>query len=249
MTRLAVLSDIHGNCVALDAVLADLEDQAIDGTICLGDAIQGGPQPAQVAQRLRELDCPVVMGNSDAWLLSGIETDAERISPERRAKLNTVREWSLTQLSSDDREFIATFEPTVLLPLEAGRSLLAYHGSPDSFDEIILPDMPEKEFRRILGAHAANILAGGHVHLQFLRRIADSFHFNPGSVGVAYSHEQPDDRFRLDPWAEYAILTVDGARLGLEFRRIPFDVDELVRVTRGSGRPFADQTAEEYGRT
>jgi len=248
MARLAVLSDIHGNCVALDAVLADLDGQAIDGTICLGDAIQGGPQPAEVVQRLRELNCPVVMGNSDAWLLSGIETDAEHILPERRIKLNAVREWSLTRLSGDDREFIAAFEPTVLLPLEAGRSLLAYHGSPASFDEIILPDMPEEEFRRILGEHAANILAGGHVHLQFLRRIGDNFHFNPGSVGVAYSHEQPEDHFRLDPWAEYAVLTVDGPRLGLEFRRIPFDVDELVRVTRLSGRPFADQTADEYGR-
>jgi predicted phosphodiesterase len=248
VARLAVLSDIHGNCVALDAVLADMQNGGIDGTICLGDAIQGGPQPAQVVQRLREMRCPVVMGNSDAWLLSGIETDAERISPERRVKLNKVREWSLTQLNGDDREFIGAFEPTILLPLEAGRSLLAFHGSPASFDEIILPDMPEAEFRRILGGHGADILAGGHVHLQYVRRIGQGFHFNPGSVGVAYDHEQPEDGFRLDPWAEYAILTVDGPRLGLEFRRIPFDVDELVRVARASGRPYADQTAGEYGR-
>jgi predicted phosphodiesterase len=247
MTRLAVLSDIHGNCVALDAVLADLESQAIDGTICLGDSIQGGSQPAEVVQRLRELECPMVMGNSDAWLLTGIETDAERISAERRVVLNAVREWSLARLSSDDREFIAAFEPTILLPLEAGRSLLAYHGSPASFDEIILPEMPEAEFQRILGEHAGNILAGGHVHLQFLRRIGDSFHFNPGSVGVAYSHEQPEDHFRLDPWAEYAILSVDGPRLGLDFRRVPFDAAEFVRITRLSGRPFADQIAREYG--
>ena len=68
--RLAVISDIHGNCFALDAVLADLRAdlEPVDATVCLGDAIQGGPQPAETVARLRELGCPVVMGNADAWL-------------------------------------------------------------------------------------------------------------------------------------------------------------------------------------
>ena len=248
MNRLAVISDIHGNCVALDAVLLDMKRESIERAVCLGDAIQGGPQPALVVQRVKDLDCPVVMGNSDAWLLSGVETDRERLSDERRKKLDIIREWSLSKLSEEDKAFISAFQPTFTLPLDNDRSLFCFHGSPASFDELIFPDTPEEEFKRILGAYASHILAGGHVHLQFMRRIGDSFHFNPGSVGVAFNRVQPEDSFKLDPWAEYAVLTLDSTRLALEFRRIPFDVDELIRVSRAEGRPFTDETAREYDR-
>jgi len=78
--KLIIISDVHGNCVALDAVLADIQHESGDKIVCLGDAIQGGPQPAEVVQRLRELGCPAVMGNADAWLLDGEETGAEETS-------------------------------------------------------------------------------------------------------------------------------------------------------------------------
>src|SRR5262245_56867456 len=113
----AIISDIHGNCIALEAVLADLSRDKIDHLVCLGDAIQGGPQPVEVVARLRALACPVVMGNADAWLLTGEETGSEPITPERLAKLNEVRVWSLAQLSDEDRAFIADFQPTVTIPL------------------------------------------------------------------------------------------------------------------------------------
>lgn len=96
--RLAVFSDIHGNCLALDAVLADLRQHPPDAYLCLGDAIQGGPQPAETVTRLRELACPVVMGNADAYLLSGTAADAEPIDPERAARLDAVRAWSVDGL-------------------------------------------------------------------------------------------------------------------------------------------------------
>src|SRR5262245_35647099 len=205
--RIAVISDMHGNCVALDAVLADLERDPADQVVCLGDAIQGGPQPAEVVARLRELACPVVMGNADAWLLTGEETGNEPISAERLAKLNEVRVWSLAQLSVEDRAFIAGFQATVSIPLNPSRNLLCFHGSPDSFDEIILPETPEEKFQEVLGAYIPHILTGGHTHLQQLRRLgaSESFFFNPGSVGLAYSHNQPEGQFRTDPWAEYAV--------------------------------------------
>src|SRR5512147_2271681 len=103
--RFAVISDIHGNCVAFDAVLADIPLQSVDAIVCLGDAIQGGPQPADVVARLREIACPVVMGNADAWLLSGVLTGQENVTPDRQAKMETVRAWSLAQLSAEDRAF------------------------------------------------------------------------------------------------------------------------------------------------
>lgn len=248
MARIAVFSDIHGNALALEAVLKDLEHDHFDHMVCLGDAIQGGPQPAQVVQRLRELECPVVMGNADAWLLSGQETGDEDISPQRRVKLDAVREWSLAQLSPEDRDFIAGFQPVVELPLDEGRSLLCFHGSPASFDDFILPSTPEEEFQRLLSPHLPRLLCGGHTHLQQLRRlgVSESFFFNPGSVGLAYSHQQTEEGFRADAWAEYAVLTSEGARAGLEFRRVPFDAAQLVEVYLHSGRPFAEDAAAQY---
>jgi putative phosphoesterase len=246
--RIAVISDIHGNCIALDAALADLEQHPADHLVCLGDAIQGGPQPAQVVSRLRELGCPVVMGNADAWLLSGVETGNEPASEERRRMLDAVREWSLAQLSRDDRAFIQGFRPTVEMALEAGRRLLCFHGSPASFDDVMLPDTPQEQLFKFLGEYHADALCGGHTHVQYMRRLgADGrFFFNPGSIGFAYSHHQPEDSFRADPWAEYAVLTSEGDKLALQFRRVPYDVEPLIDAYRTSGRPYADEAIAQY---
>ena len=62
--HLAIISDIHGNCFAFDQVLKDIRQQGIEHLVCLGDALQGGAQPAETLARLRELNCPVVMGNA-----------------------------------------------------------------------------------------------------------------------------------------------------------------------------------------
>ncbi len=241
--RIAVISDIHGNAVALDAVLSDLQQDPADSVICLGDAIQGGPQPAEVVARLRDLACPVVMGNADAWLLSGVETGSEGVSAEQEA----VRQWSLSRLSDADRQFIASFTPTVAMQLPGGKTLLAFHGSPVSFDDILLPETPPEEFARIYGPFAPAILTGGHTHVQQIRRLRETFYFNPGSVGVAYAHHQPQDDFRLDPWAEYAVLDVSMERMALSLRRVPFSVASLIQATESSGRPFVDSIKREYG--
>ena len=246
--RVAIISDMHGNDLAFEAVEADIQNQKIDQIVCLGDAIQGGPQPAEVVRRLRRLNCPVVMGNADAWLISGEETADEGIPPERLKKMGEVRNWSLTQLTEEDRAFISSFQPTVTLPLQDDLNLLCFHGSPVSFDDVILPAVPEDEFQKFLGAYAGQILTGGHTHAQQIRRIGKHFFFNPGSVGFAYSHNQPDDDFHADPWAEYAILTAENGQTSLEFRRVPFDAQELIRIYLESRRPFAEEAIAQYQR-
>lgn len=248
--RLIVLSDVHGNCFALETVLDDLKKTSYDHIVCNGDMIQSGPQPHETVQLLREMKCSIVMGNSDAWLMTGVETDAHLISEERRKKLDIVRAWSLSTLDEEDRAFINAFQPTVTVDLGHGRNLLAFHGSPTSFDQFILPSTTEDEFQEILKPYANNILTGGHMHLQYTRRLRDSqnFFFNPGSVGVAYNHEQSNPSGLLDPWAEYAILTVDGMQVSLEFRRIPLDMNKLAEIYRQSDRPFADAAMDQYTR-
>src|SRR3954464_8609074 len=126
--RTALISDVHANAVALDAVLSDLERDPVDQVVCLGDMIQGGSQPAEVVHRLRELACPVVLGNADAFLL---DPDEEPKTVRQLA----VREWTLAQIADDGAAFIQTFRPTLDVPLGQGRTLLAFHGSPASYDD------------------------------------------------------------------------------------------------------------------
>ncbi|MFL5735246.1 MAG: metallophosphoesterase family protein [Chloroflexia bacterium] len=242
--KIAVISDIHGNCMALEAVLTDLEQHPADTLVCLGDAIQGGAQPAQTVAALRRLACPVVMGNADAWLLTGENTSpTEAITEQQLA----VREWTLHQLSDADKQFIQSFRPTIEIELEGGRTLLCFHGSPHSFDDLIFPETPEDDFQRLLdGSDPSFLFTGGHTHLQQVRRLGDSFFFNPGSVGVAFNRHQPEENLRLDPWAEYAALISQGDRLALEFRRVPYDPAQLIRTTLSSGRPYADLSAAQY---
>ena len=246
--RLAVISDIHGECLALDQVLQDIRRQGIEQIVCLGDALQGGSQPAQTLARLRELNCPVVMGNADAWLLTGQHTSAgEEPSRQQRA----VRAWSLAHLSESDVASVQQFSSTIEIPLEAGKTLLCFHGSSRSFDEIILPQTPDEVVRQFLGGYEATLFTGGHTHTQQMRRLGNSWYVNPGSVSLAYNWELSDlahGRMRIDPWADYAIVTSEGACLGITFRHVPFDVGELARIVRASGRPYAEEAIAIYRR-
>jgi predicted phosphodiesterase len=240
--RVAVIADVHGNCAALDAVLADLEAHPAEQIVCLGDMIQGGPQPAETVAWLRDLGAPIVMGNADAYLLTGDESGPEAITD----RLRETRQWSLSHLSAEDIAFITSFQPTVEIALESGRRLLAFHGSPASYDDVILPGTPDADVERFLGAHAPAIMTGGHTHLQQIRRVGEGLFFNPGSVGFAFRHGQPEASFRADPWAEYAVLTSEGDRISLEFRRVPFDTAIFVRAVHEGAMPDADAVASRY---
>jgi predicted phosphodiesterase len=183
------------------------------------------------------------MGNADAWLLTGQETsDHEQVSESQLA----TRIWSLAQLSEEDKAWITSFAPTVEITLEVGKKLLCFHGSPHSFDDILLPDTPEEEFRRMLGGFDASLLCGGHTHTQQWRRLDAAWYFNPGSVGLAYNWRLPDEQFRVDPWADYAIVTSEGERIGVEFRHVPIDVDPLIDVIRASGKPDIERSIGFY---
>jgi hypothetical protein len=107
--------------------------------VCLGDAIQGGSQPAESVSRLRDLRVPTVMGNSDAWLLTGeISSVGEPVSSVQLE----VRAWSLSKLKEADLDFIRQFKNVIKLPL-GDESLVCFHGSPASFDDLIWPSTPE----------------------------------------------------------------------------------------------------------
>jgi len=242
--RVAVLSDIHANCFAFDAALADLRQQSFDQIVCLGDAIQGGAQPKETVERLRKLGCPIVMGNADAWLLDEENDRDESASPQQREG----REWTLSKLSAEDLELLRSFQPTLEIRLEAGQRLLCFHGSPRSYHDLLLPDTPETEWQRLLGSFTPAVMAGGHSHTQQVRRIGEGLFFNPGSIGVAYNYYLPENQFHTDPWAEYAILTCHEQRMSLSFHRVPYNVKELIEIIEASGRPYANALIADYER-
>ncbi len=241
--KIAIISDMHGNCFSLEHVLDDIQRQGVDQLVCLGDTVQGGAQPAQTLARLRELRCPIVMGNADAWLLSGQETSpAETTSEQQQA----VRAWSLAQLSESDQDVIRQFQPTVAISLGEDCQLLCFHGSPHSFDDIILPDTSDETVSQFMRGFNATFLSGGHTHTQQLRRVGQNWYLNPGSVSLPYNWERSKEGMKVDPWADYALLTHDSTGTGVTFRHVPLDIDELIRIMRASGRPYVEEAIALY---
>jgi putative phosphoesterase len=240
--RTALVSDVHGNAVALDAVLADLDRESVDQVVALGDMAQGGPQPAEVVDRVEALGWPVVLGNADDFLL-----DPAAGAEEANASQLEARAWSVERLEAKRLETIRGYAPTQEAELGNGHTLLAFHGSPGSYDDFLFPATPDRVFRALLGDARASVFAGGHIHLQFLRRVGDAVFVNPGSVGLSYDHEQAGDELRADPWAAYAMIETDDAG-GLEvaFRRVPLDRDAILAAVLASGLPHAEEIAARW---
>jgi len=234
--RVALLSDVHGNGVAFRAMLADVAEQEVDGVVCLGDHAQGGPEPGECLDLLRELGCPAVYGNSDHFLLT-LDFGEEEVT---QAQIENAR-WAQSRLSDDQLAFQRSFTPTAELELGEGRTLLAFHATPRSREELVGPWMEEAEFRAPFEGLGATIYAGGHSHQQWARRLGNAYYVNPGSVGLPVDHLQSGPT-RAETQAEYAILTVDGG-FSVEFRRVPFDPDEVIRSVEESGMPHPEDAA------
>lgn len=246
--RIGIFSDMHGNAVAFEAVLAELRAEGIERFVCLGDVVAAGPQPREVAQRLRALSCPVVMGNTDAYALEASQAGANVAGNENETirRLLEMNRWTAEQLSDDERAFMAGFAPTITLALANGGSLLCYHGSPRSYEEGIVPTTPPEELDILLGEGTAMVLAGGHTHQQMLRRHRERLILNPGSVGLPVESVPFGFDGRKPPWAEYAILRAGDSGLSVDLRRVPFDVAALLAAARQSGMPHAEWYAKNW---
>jgi predicted phosphodiesterase len=239
--RLALISDQHGNDAAFGVALEDVERLGVDEVVCLGDVVQGGTEPAQTLDRLARVDCETVLGNSDAFLL---EVPADSPEPITERQLQ-VREWTLSQLDASHVEQIRSFAPVVRRELD-GVSLLLFHGSPRSYDDVLLPGLGGEALGPFLD-HDAALLAGGHTHLQWTRRIGDALYVNPGSVGISYDRHA--DPLVLRPLAEWALISVSDGSVAVEFRQVPYAVEDVREAARRSGRPYADQWASQWTAT
>jgi hypothetical protein len=188
-----------------------------------------------------------VLGNADAFLLDPEQGEEDAAGTEREQQLRLVRDWTIDALGPQGIAAVRTFVPTEELDLGAAGTLLCFHGTPDDYNGVLLPETPTEQIAAAIDGHDARTFCGGHTHLQWTVRIGERQFFNPGSVGLGYNRHLPQAEFHFDPFTAYAILSTTGAEVRLEFKRIPFDVDALDAAARASGHPEAATLASRYG--
>lgn len=197
---MAIISDIHANVAALEAVLADIDAQGCDEILCLGDVIGYNAEPEECVQLLMRRGIPNILGNHDSYITTGRNCERSRVVAEiiddHRSRLSAESiDWLKLSLGAIRRD-----------------DVLFLHGGPeDPVDQYIY------EVDEALFPEGVSILFAGHTHVQCCIRLGGKTFCNPGSVG------QPRDG---DPRAAYAIL--DGRDIHL--RRVAYDVARTIEV-------------------
>ncbi len=243
--KIALISDIHGNLVSFETALKAIEADAPDQLICLGDCAADGPKPHECLQKLKSLNIPVIMGNTDSNLLS-LEAQKSPDDDVVQQNFNDIEWWNKQQLTQEDLEFINTFYPTFSVDLVSGVELLCSHGSPKSFYDFILAITPDEEVAPMFSETTASLCAGGHTHSQMFRRLEHRILINPGSVGLPFNR-MPDGRVFNPLLAEYAILEFDAENnLNVSLKRTPVDKDTLEQSIRDSDMPHKDWWLQDW---
>ena len=244
--RIGLISDIHGNLMAFEIVMQELAKEHIDRIICFGDIASLGPQPREVIERLRHIGCPVIMGNTDAWLLT--PPVVKQSSSEDARIMSDINHWCIEQLAEADKAYVEAFPATLELPLDEERTLLCFHGSPRSFNDVIGATTPDEEVREKLRGFSATIMVGGHTHIQMVRRYEDSIIVNVGSIGLP-GVNAGDPALPMNHnvrWAEYGILDVVGERVSIDLRRTSLDVATLLQEAQRSSMPHLNWWREKW---
>jgi diadenosine tetraphosphatase ApaH/serine/threonine PP2A family protein phosphatase len=240
--RIAVLSDIHSNLAALEAVLSDLP--AVDEAWVLGDTVGYGPQPNEVIVALQALGARSVLGNHDGAAVGTVDT--RPFNPDARRAI----EWTVEVIDANSRAYLAS-----LPEVRTDGDLTAVHGSPRNpiweyifSDEVAADCLAEFETQLCLFGHThvpIVFVAAGTDDVEPLASLPDlpvelrgrRALINPGSVG------QPRDG---NPAASYAILDTDAGRV--DFRRVRYDIDRTQRLMRDAGLPPRLAERLSYGR-
>lgn len=221
--RVILISDIHGNQLALEAVLHDARVRAGDLVACLGDTATLGPRPREVLRTLRALGGPCIMGNHDAFL---VEPDLVRQYTQVPI-ISQAIDWCRAQLTPEDLAFVRSFPATLELPLAGDASLLLFHGSPSSHMRDLLATTEDEELEVCLAGRRASVMAGGHTHIQLLRQHRGSWLVNPGSVGMPFRRYVHGARPEIMPYAEYALVHSGRDALSVELRRVALGREAL----------------------
>lgn len=229
-TRIAILSDMHGNCAATEAVLAAIAAEAPDAVYCLGDLVGYGARPNETVALMRERGIPTVMGNYD----DGVGFDRDDCGCAYKDKDEEARGqhslmWTRSVTTRDNKAYLRSLLPEIRFNAEGKRFRLV-HGSPRRMNEYLFEDRDPRSLERIAAGADADVLVFGHTHKPWVREIGSVLFINTGSVG------KPKDG---DPRAAWALLTVEpDSPLQVEIRREPYDVAGMaVAIRAADGLP------------
>jgi putative phosphoesterase len=231
----AVLSDIHGNILAFEAVLEDLQrQQDVDQVVVAGDMFTFGPAPDEVLARLRQLPrASILLGNTDRYLLEGTYPSTCD-GGDWQDKLLYSFHWTAGRLEGEGLRFLEAL-PAFQIVSEGGRQLLAVHGSPRSDEEGLTVETEAGEIQHMPMGSQVAVLACGHTHIPMIRSIGNLQVVNAGSVGLPFDG---------DPRASYAIisnLTGNGnGSAQVQLRRVAYDVEKAVEQFFANDHPAAE---------
>jgi len=227
--RVAILSDLHGNRRAFEAVLDDLEQVAPDLILHGGDLAAGGAHPADIIDQVRSLGWPGVRGNTDEMLWSP-ESLAEyaAANPKIERLLAMVQETIPPTLASIGEERLRWLEGLPTMYSQEGFSLV--HASPDDLWRAPMANASDEEMQTTYASLGAPIVVYGHIHCPYVRRLRGMTVANTGSVSQSYDGDRR---------ASY--LLMDGESIAI--RRVEYDVESEARELSRSGLPHADWLA------
>jgi predicted phosphodiesterase len=240
--RAALISDIHANFLALKTVLAAIEEDNVDQTICLGDVANLGPQPKETLGLIRERGIPCIIGNHDAFIL---DSGLVHTYTDQPVIIQAV-DWSREQLDQDDLDFLRTFKPTLRLAMDDGMEMLLFHGSPASNMEDILATTPPEDIDRMLSGQNAAVAVCGHTHIQMLRQHKGTLLVNPGSVGCPFLEYMAGAPPIVMPYAEYAVVECARGALEVSLRRLYLDKKDLYQTVEQSDFPLREMMLLQY---
>jgi putative phosphoesterase len=225
--RIAVISDIHGNLPALQAVFADLASQRLETVYCLGDLVGYGASPNEVTERIRAEGMPTIMGNYD----DGVGFDRDECGCAYRDPIDKELgerslAWTKAQVTSENKAFLRTLLQEVRFNAN-GKRVLLVHGSPRKMNEYLFEDRPLSSFERLAASSNADIIVFGHTHKPYQKTVNGVLFVNAGSVG------KPKDG---DWRACYAIVEM-GDTPSVTFQRVTYDVAKAAAAIRATDLP------------
>lgn len=245
--RIALLSDIHGNLMALDAVLNDMQQRGpFDQVIVAGDLVWSGPWPAEVVERVRQVATVTIQGNTDAFFLrQPSETPPGKDDERFAAQLG----WMTDRLGPDRAAYLAHLPFAHRVSPAPGHDLLIVHANPTDLTRPIIAQLSDADLDVLLLSESGEApdwqaLAFGHIHVPLIRAWRGRLLVDVASAGLPMDGDQR---------AVYATLTWDGTAWRAEHHRVYYPVPVTVREMRSSGMPrgkhFAERLiAASYGR-
>jgi putative phosphoesterase len=226
--KLAFISDIHGNAIALDAVLKDIKEKNIDRVFVLGDICYRGPEPQRALDLVRELDCEVIKGNADEWVVRGVQQG--EVPDHALELMNKERDWIVSQLSDESVEYLRELPTQLNLEVEGVR-IHAFHATPDSLFDVVLPDTSDEEILEKLVTQEADLYIYAHIHKPYIRFVNGKCVVNIGSVGLPFDGVSK---------ASYCIVEINKGSIQTSNVRVSYDVQKVVEQYKNVEYPNAE---------